>query len=239
MRYFLLFLAFNFSLGFTLFAQEIRYDSSKVEIHQFDQKALDEYRADEDYQYDRVMDVRYLNWYQRARAWVWENLIAPILKPVLGSQMGVFAMIIYVVLALLVIYLIYALLFNKKRGVFAGGSQDTGVEFSELGEDIHAINFEELLREALDSKNYTRAVNVFYLKILKQLSDLEWIDWQIDKTNQDYIFELGKKKPHLQPQFQNITRLFEFICYGHFPVNQENYQEAEQSFVTFQKELST
>lgn len=237
MRYVFFFLSLFLSIGTTIVAQEIQYDSSTIEVREFDQKALDEYRADEDYQYDRVMDVRYLNWYQRAKKWFWETLIAPLLSPFFGTQMGFVAIIVYVILSLLVIYLIYMLFFGRKGGVFGRGSQNTEIDFSELGKDIHAINFDELLREALEKKNYTRAVNVFYLKILKQLSDLEWIDWQLDKTNQDYILELGKKKPQLKAQFQNVTQLFEFICYGHFPVNQENYKEAEESFLTFQKEL--
>jgi len=68
------------------------------------------------------------------------------------------------------------------------------------------------------------------------MTDKELIDWQLQKTNDDYLKELGSTK--LQEPFKTITRLYDYIWYGNFDLDELKYMKAEHAFVQLQKTLT-
>jgi hypothetical protein len=108
-----------------------------------------------------------------------------------------------------------------------------------MSEEEHIIkneNIQKLIQEALANNNYRLAVRYYYLFILQIMTEKELIDWQIQKTNEDYLKEL--KQERLQHPFKDITRLYDYIWYGEFPMDHEKYQKAESSFSTLKQLLS-
>jgi len=108
-----------------------------------------------------------------------------------------------------------------------------------LSEDENLLknaNFEELIAKAINDQNYRLAIRYFYLKILKQLTEIELIKWEIQKTNEDYIKELSEKR--IKEKFKSITRLYDFVWYGNFKINESQFSLVKLDFNSLEKEIN-
>ena len=102
-------------------------------------------------------------------------------------------------------------------------------------ENIHELNFPDAIADAEASGNLRLAVRLGYLQLLKRLTDQDLIAWQPDKTNQTYLHELAAQRPTAQPAFTELTRQFEYIWYGEWPLGAPLYQQVrggQQAFLT-------
>jgi hypothetical protein len=211
----------------------LRRDSSQVEHRTFDQDLRDGFLADEDFLYDRPADTRIKrNLFQRflrlLRYW-WDTLFdedTPAWVPVLvllSLLLGLVATFFWVMGVPL-----GSILGKREKKIV--------VDYEELKENIHELDFEQLVREAAGQGHYRRAVRLLYLESLKLLSDKEWIDWQINKTNHDYQYELVDT-PVATP-FEELTLHFEYVWYGDFAIDKRQYQIVERIFRDFQAKLT-
>ncbi len=91
--------------------------------------------------------------------------------------------------------------------------------------DIHSITYDDEIARAKARQDYRFAVRLWFLRSLKEMSDLQLINWKIDKTNSDYYYELGGSK--LQKEFGSVSLLYDYVWYGEFPINELCYREAE------------
>jgi len=108
-----------------------------------------------------------------------------------------------------------------------------------LSEDEHIIkneDIQQLIKNALIDKNYRLAIRYYYLYILQLLSEKELIDWQQQKTNDDYIEELSKS--NLKNDFGKATLLYDYVWYGEFDIDQERYQKAEVVFTSLKNAIT-
>ena len=102
-----------------------------------------------------------------------------------------------------------------------------------LDEDEDIINNKDinlLIQHALTQKNYRLAIRYYYLLVLKNLSEKELIVWESQKTNTDYVRELSDGA--IKNQLKTITRLYDFIWYGNFEINEKSYRQAEKEFLS-------
>ncbi len=82
-------------------------------------------------------------------------------------------------------------------------------------------NLDDLLTQAIAENNFRLAIRYEYLKILKHLADLDLIDWQLQKTNEDYYSEISQVV--LKPLFKQSTLLYDYIWYGNFKIDRNHY----------------
>ena len=99
------------------------------------------------------------------------------------------------------------------------------VDLSEDGRIIREENLDELIQNALNTKDYRLAVRYYYLKVLKKLMEKELIQWRTDKTNSDYIKEVNST--HFASTFSKLTYLYDYIWYGKFPAGEKELQEMQ------------
>ena len=111
----------------------------------------------------------------------------------------------------------------------------TKLQHSEFSENIHELDFEKMIAEAVKKKMYRLAVRLHYLKTLKKLTDKELIHWQINKTNVDYMREMQTKPLH--EDFRHLTYWFDHVWYGNFELTSAHFEDIEQHFLTFEKEI--
>ena len=104
-----------------------------------------------------------------------------------------------------------------------------------IEEDVTKMEFEDLVQKAIDAGNFRVAVRLLYLRALKQLTEQSLINWHREKTNHDYIREIKDK--NLRPGFSDVTLIFEYIWYGEFPVNKDDFNLARASFIRFEQTL--
>jgi hypothetical protein len=116
-----------------------------------------------------------------------------------------------------------------------GKSRKTPLAYTESTENIHEINFDEEIEKAIASHNYRLAVRLLYLRSLKQLSDNGLIQWQPEKTNSVYVYELNN--PSVRQSFVSLTRQFEYVWYGGFNIDGAAFGNINQLFQNFKKQL--
>ena len=223
----------------------LQTDSSNVNVHYFNNQALKNYRKNAAFKYAETKTG--ITFWDRFWFWVWNlwarfwQWVGSLFEKLFGGvAMGrnaasVFKYVILGTAAILIVYIIFKLLGVDLLKIFKKSKSDSGVPFTESLENIHEINFDEAIENALSIKNYRLAVRLLYLKSLKQLSDNDLIIWKADKTNTAYINELTDIKQ--KRYFSMMTRQFEFVWYGEFPINGQLYKNINQIFLDFKQHL--
>ncbi len=205
----------------------------KAKKRTFDADKLNEYVNDRDYQYDLQQPSDRLSWWERFKSWLIQKLIS-LFESVPGGK-TTRNTILYIIAGALLIYAVIRFIGANPRSLFGRKAKTTDLVAEEMEADIHSISFEEMIADAISKQQYKRAVRLFYLKSLKQLSDRDWIDWQPYKTNYEYVREL--KKNELSNDFRQVTYLFEYTWYGDFHLDHESFKDTEKQFQDFEKKL--
>lgn len=199
--------------------------ASAVRIRHLDPQKLKSYAEDRDFKYDDVAPET--DWWTRFWRWFWHLLEDAFGSGPSGQFIGYAALIILVALALFVIFKVLGVDFK----IFSRKSKSVEVPYSEVEDNIHEINFNEEIDKAIATGNFRLAVRLFYLRILKQLSDADQINWQPEKTNQTYISEItDASRKHT---FKNLTDQFEYVWYGEFAINQQQFDQMRTGFENF------
>lgn len=104
------------------------------------------------------------------------------------------------------------------------------VTLEEIETNLQEADVEGFLKQSLADKDYRLAIRLYYLAIIKELAAKGVIDWKKDKTNGHYMRELRKKKhPKLQ-DFQNVTRIFEYVWYSNMVFDGGQFEEVKINF---------
>ena len=61
------------------------------------------------------------------------------------------------------------------------------------------------------------------------------ISYRFQKTNEDYINEISETE--IKEQFTKITRLYDFIWYGDFPLSKERFEKVDREFTEMENSL--
>ena len=215
--------------------QILHIDSAKLQIRGFDQHAVRDYLKDKDFQYtsDATLD---LSLWARFWRWVWwaiDHLFSSIFG---GTGSWVFIRYALLIAAVgFLVYLVFRIIGVDVIQMFSGESKKVNIPYTESLENIHEISFDDEIESAIAKGNFRLAVRLLYLLSLKKLNDAQLINWQIDKTNSAYLNELtddGQRNG-----FGILTRQFEYIWYGNFPVDSQSFQDINLLFQGFYKTL--
>jgi hypothetical protein len=106
----------------------------------------------------------------------------------------------------------------------------------DLPESIFDIDYDKELKKALQLKNHRLAVRLQFLGLLRLLAEKGFIQYRQDRTNMDYIFQLGSKSFHAD--FFRVVRHYEYSWYGEFEVSPENYTLIETDFQKLKQQLN-
>lgn len=207
-------------------AASVQYDSSAIALRTAE-NTLKKFRGNPDFNYEKAVRPTPTLW-ERLLMWLYSLLdnIAP--RDDTGAR--VWRVIIYVVLGVVLLIAVLRLTGMSFRSVFGRASRPI-ITTEEFKENIHEINFDTLIEEAVQQQDYRRATRLLYLRSLKQLSDKEYIRWSMDKTNRDYLRELptGDVRSH----FERLTLLFEYTWYGDFPIDKVLFEQSRALFNNF------
>jgi len=101
---------------------------------------------------------------------------------------------------------------------------------------IHQADFPTLIQRAEQQNDTRQSIRLYYLWLLKVLSDRGQIAWELRKTNSDYEREI--KEPNEKERFVYLSKVYNYIWYGEFTINDVQYQEAKadyQAYINTQK----
>ena len=214
----------------TLF-DSIPKDDAIVERRSFED--LREKYQDEEFIYERTVDNS--GWWSRFKQWLNDLFMDLFNLNSAGqaSKLTDFALkAAGVIIFLLVIYFIFKAVINKEGNWVFGKSSDKNIiPVTDIETNIHATDFKQLIEVAENDKNYRLAIRYYYLWLLKGLTNAEIIDYDVEKTNSDYFNEI-KSKP-IQEEFSYTSYLYNYIWYGEFDVNEQQFNKAKTAFKKF------
>ena len=145
------------------------------------------------------------------------------------SGVEILMKVIAILIILFVVYLIVKIIINKEGGWIFGKSAKK-ITVSEITEeDIHLLDFNTIITKAKNEKNYRLATRYYYLWLLKSFSDRNIIEWDIEKTNGDYINEISNVE--LKSEFQFLSYVYEYSWYGEFDLTQTDFEKTETAFL--------
>jgi hypothetical protein len=131
-----------------------------------------------------------------------------------------------------ILYFLIKFLLSKNGNLFwSKKNNPTAIQDSDLQENIHEINFAKEISQFEQEKNFRFAIRYQFLWTLKKLSDRNLIQWNLDKTNQDYEKELLENPLH--SAFSDLMKIFEYVWYGEFSINEKQYANYKSKFENF------
>lgn len=222
----------------TITQQTLQYDKEATTHTPLAEDQIRDYQQDKDFNYVEALPED--NWWTRFKQWlsdIWSSFIRWIFgtAPATGTLATFVRLLPYIAGFILLALLVWVfmkmdsgpLLFEKRETAIVGMAADE--------ELIQRDDIQALIDEALAQGNYRLAIRFYYLLILQKLSIAELINWQVQKTNHDYLFEI--KDNHLRQQFRTITSLYDYIWYGNFEVDEDAFAKAESPFKTLKEQL--
>lgn len=216
---------------------DIQIDSSTVGAKTFSKNFKKKY-TDQDFIYEQKAPEK--SYWDRFKDW-----LASILRSIFSFSTTeaslkftvLFLRIVAVLVIVLVIYLIVKAIINKEgQWIFGKNSQKRTVHYSDIEKNIHLLDFEKLIKESLASGEKRTAVRYYYLWLLKTMAEHNYIEWDIEKTNSDYLYEL--QKPAHKEEFTYLSYLYNYIWYGEFEINDTTFNKAENRFKNALKTFS-
>ncbi|MEL7004537.1 MAG: hypothetical protein AAFN93_17655 [Bacteroidota bacterium] len=205
------------------------YDSSNVELRSFDEEKIEEYKSEYDY---GTGPKEGLSWWDRFIYWL-GKLISKLFY--LGTTTPFGKIIIYFLCGAVIIYAILKYLKLDVRQIFFSGTDKGNLEYNVFEEDIHEMDFEKLIQEAIDQHEYRNAIRLIYLYSLRNLSDHHLIDWKPGKTNHDYIYEVEDQ--NLRTGFSQLSFYFDYAWYGDFKINQQLFDKVNNIYSNWKGNL--
>lgn len=202
--------------------------------------------------FPKTFDAKFQSAYQgeefdytkiKPRESLWQKMqksIKRILEAVFGdidpNKTGDYAAIIMRVFAITIIgfvlyFLIRFLMTKDGNFFFSRKNKKVAITGEDLHENIHDINFAEVISSFEKQKDYRSAIRYRFLMVLKNLADKKLINWNPEKTNRDYFAEL--KNADLKDRFSELIYIFDYVWYGEFEINEDNYNHFKEKFLKF------
>lgn len=120
---------------------------------------------------------------------------------------------------------------RQSRRVYA---PSVGIDLERIEENLQNAEFDALIQQAISKKQFTLAIRLYYLAIIKELNITGAIKWKKDKTNSTYIREM---RPHkLFDSFRHITSIFERVWYGDTAFGEADFYSIQPTFQDVLKE---
>jgi hypothetical protein len=137
----------------------------------------------------------------------------------------IFAIIIIIV----VVYLLVKAILNKEgKWIFGRNSSKNVINYTEVEKNLHLIDFEKLITQTLQSGEQRLSIRYYYLWLLKKMAANGIIEWDIEKTNSDYLYEI--KKQATKEEFEYLSYIYNNIWYGEFDLDNDTFIKAKNAF---------
>ncbi len=221
-----------FDIGkYQVVQDSLQIDDSTVKSRHFDD--LNNTYNDDDFVYEHSIESS--GWWTRFKQWLndfindffnFENREDAVKATDIALKIA------GVILFLLVIYFIFRAVLNKEgKWIFSKYSNKNIIPVNDIESNIHLVDFRSLIQSAEKNNNYRLAIRYYYLWLLKDMTAAEIIDYDVEKTNSDYHNEIVPNS--LKEEFSYTSYLYNYIWYGEFNVNENQFSKAKHAFINF------
>lgn len=224
-----------------LATDSVRYDQSElITPRNLDEESIKNFQEDREFQY--IQEKQEKNWWQRFKEWVGQKF-SQLLEYIFGDYetSGLLAFILrvlpYIVLAGVLWAIVWLFIRYMPPVSNLSSKNTTEVRINEEEDIIKNADIQELIKKAIENKQYRLAVRYYYLQVLKELDQLHFITYENQKTNEEYSSEIQNQQ--LNTYFKKTTRIYNFIWYGDFSVSESDFQLAQKNFTELHSILKT
>jgi hypothetical protein len=231
-------LFFIFLFPLTAFAQDsdsaqFPTDSSEVNVRTIDTQTLQELTSEEVFAYNEVAENPETLW-SRIQRWIFQTL-----QWIFGTPWASVAIrfIFFTIFGLVLIALVNQLLGGNLTSSFSKKNAKQSISLNVAESEITKTDYDTLLRDALNANLYRDAVRILYLKALQQLNENKLIVWKPDKTNHDYLRELGSHPS--RNFFDKLTTYYEYVEYGDFKIEKSGFETVQNVYHKFQDQAGS
>lgn len=204
--------------------------SQPVEFRIPNESKIKNFKKQPDFEY--IDEPPKVNWIQRLISDInhfWNKLLSG------AESTGAFSYVVIAILAVLVILLILKFLKINPARLLGKKKMKPDEDINLESENVHDMNFTDLVSNAIGQKNYRLAIRYLFLRNLKKLSDKGYIVWQPNKTNTNYVQEL--KDDDLRKLFFKTSLIFDYVWYGELNLDTENFEVAKNELDNLEKLL--
>ena len=204
----------------------IHYDSAYYEVRNFNQLKVQNFQKDKDFSYLKLNRepfdlIEFL-------LTLFEEYILKPFRKIIGITRAPYIMLMIIIV--LAGFIAYQMIRKKANtGIDKNLIQSSG--FKNSLDNIHEIDFDREIENALKLADYSSAVRLQYLKLLKKLFDIGILKYKISKTNTDYLNEL--RNTELSPSFRRLSDIFNYVSYGKFIISSDDYSLIINRFKDF------
>ncbi len=214
------------------------YDTSRISPKNLTQKPSEIYTG-KDFIYKE--SIQEPNIFMRFISWVYYKILQ-LLNKIFDFDLkahtpsGREILWISLTVLLIVLLIIGIIFFYKKFSKTLGRNDKDYLSAEEAEKNINEANFDKLIETAVQAKNYRLAIRFYYLKILKLMADQKLIEYEYQKTNYEYFYEINN--PELKNLFKEISFVFDYCWYGDHFAEEVDFQIAKNKFSEVQNLVS-
>ncbi|MBI1783165.1 MAG: DUF4129 domain-containing protein, partial [Sphingobacteriales bacterium] len=193
---------------------------------------INKYRSQDAFRYSTKDKAQTKSFFERLWDWLWEKYY-----DLMGQEAGntLIKILLWTIAILGVVYFILRIIGMDAFAFFQKKNKDGSLSYEVLDENVHTINFSEAIENAVSQRNYRLAVRLQYLQTLKRLTDKNYINWQPNKSNRQYVHELAASS--LTTSFNSLTTEFEYVWYGEMQLAPQEYEIISNNFKQFYNRL--
>jgi len=208
--------------------EDIFVDAQTIEEKHFDKDFKKKY-TDSEFVYEHKAPEK--NWWDHFKHWL-ARLFANLFHFESAKASLNFVVILFRIIAILVIviviYFIAKNLSNQEGRWIFGKSDKKTLFYTDAEKNIHLLDFEKLIQESIANGEKRVAIRYYYLWLLKVMAQHNYIEWDIEKTNSDYLYEL--QQPAQKEEFTYLSYLYNYIWYGEFEIDDLRFSNTENRF---------
>lgn len=211
----------------------VQKDKSVVIQQKFNQKNINTYKLDKDFQYNETEIQHEPSFIERVFNWLGRQIVRFIewifgVKYAKGVLSTILKSIPYIIAAL-VLFLLFKF-FSKVNAssIVSQALNKPTLTYTDEEDLIKNKDLGKLIQQAIEQNNYRLAIRYYYLQLLQKLQEKELISWEPQKTNNDYHKEITRQE--LKQNFGKLTHLYDFVWYGNFEINEVEFEKAASEF---------
>lgn len=209
--------------------QIVIHDSSVVNATTLPANYQNEYKDNKDFDYNEVptrnIGKEIQDWLIRQLMKLFDITQRDVASRIVDNILT----IVYILIFIAVIwFIIKAVLRKEGRWIFSKSKKEITEESLNVATSIEETDLETLIAKYANEHNYRMAIRYYFVWMLKKLGEQNIIQVEQDKTASQYAYEISND--NLRKEYQYATYLYNYIWFGEFDVNQQEYDHASIHF---------
>lgn len=213
-------------------------DTAKRQVTGFQQNFRSGYLSDDafnyseqkdSYSYWQLLKKRIVNLLKKLFGYAPDAPTPAFIEALIGFLSGI-------VILIVVFIVVRILVRHKGRWLLDKKNEELTLDIYDTENMIEKADFRQLIAEHEQKGDTRSCVRLYFLLTLKVLKNNDLINWLPDKTNSEYLNEITDQV--LRNQFSYLSYLYEYVWYGEFTLENDDYLKAKSAFENLlQKEV--